>query len=569
MINVNRLCMQCMKERGENEICPFCGYHEDGLQIAPYLAVKTWLMDRYLVGKMMTCDGEGVTYIGWDNVLQSAVLVREYLPGGLCQRVDGVTVRPMPESAEDYARCLTSFLEVNRSLARMRDLSALFPIYDIFELNGTAYAIAEYTESITMREFLHRNGDRLTFDQTRTLLMPAASTLESLHSAGVVHGGISPETMYIGRDGKVRFSGFAGRELRSSRGSLNAGLFAGYAAIEQYGFDGRIGPHTDVYALAGVFYRVISGKDPAEAKARMNQDTVLPASLPADQVPAYAVEALINALQIMPDNRTASVERFRAEFSAAPAVSKKTVVAPVVIPEPIEPEVDEDDYDEYDLDDRVTQKKSKTWLYLLIAMLITFIILGGLFLFLDWQLGLVGIFGDKEAGVSSIVEESEPTVSYIGGPVNSDPAQLVKEVPNYVGKQYPACASLEGSSFEVNPVNVHRVYSDTVAQDTVITQYPAAGTEVAVPAQVVLIVSMGSNKPQAVTPEVLIGQTYGTALATLLDAGYEWENIYVDFSDKSQNFDHIVATANINDKTVTLSLTAPAETPDPFAPDAY
>ena len=179
------------------------------------------------------------------------------------------------------------------------------------------------------------------------------------------------------------------------------------------------------------------------------------------------------------------------------------------------------------------------------------------------------VVGDKEAGVSSIVEESEPTVSYIGGPVNSDPAQLVKEVPNYVGKQYPACASLEGSSFEVNPVNVHRVYSDTVAQDTVITQYPAAGTEVAVPAQVVLIVSMGSNKPKAVTPEVLIGQTYGTALATLLDAGYEWENIYVDFSDKSQNFDHIVATANINDKTVTLSLTAPAETPDPFAPDAY
>lgn len=558
--------MQCMKERGENEICPFCGYREDGLQTTPYLAVKTWLMDRYLVGKIMTGDGEGVTYMGWDNVLQSAVMIREFLPGGLCQRVDSVTVRPMAETGEDYTRCLANFLEVNRGLARMRDLSALFPIYDIFEMNGTAYAIAEYTESITLREFLHRNGDRLTFDQARTLLMPAASTLESLHEAGVVHGGISPETMYIGRDGKVRFSGFAGRELRSSRGSLKAGLYAGYAAMEQYGFDGKIGPHTDVYALAGVFYRVISGRAPADAKERMNQDTVLPASLPVDQVPAYAVEALIHALQIMPDNRTATVEQFRAEFSAAPAVSKKRAVAPApvsTVSAASAPAVSEDYDDEED-----KPKKSKTWLYLLIAMLITLIILGGLFFFLEWQLHLFGLFGDNSPSrpSSSVSDVSDPGNQNMGGLVDSAPAQRMEKTPNYVGQQYPACKSLAASSFEV--VQAFEVYDANAPKGTVVYQWPAANEEVEIPengtAKVTLLVSLGSNQPQPIDGNTLLGKTYGEALADLLSAGYEWENIYVDFSDKAQNFDYTVTSVTINGEKVTLALTAPMEEFDPM-----
>ena len=70
----------------------------------------------------------------------------------------------------------------------MRDLPAVIPVYDIFEANGTGYRISEYAESITFEEFLKRNGNVLTFEQTRSLLMPLSepfrlSTMRALSTA--------------------------------------------------------------------------------------------------------------------------------------------------------------------------------------------------------------------------------------------------------------------------------------------------------------------------------------------------------------------------------------------------
>ena len=72
MQNINDLCMGCMKDNGGAEVCPYCGYHEDALPLAPYLPTKTWLEDRYLVGKLLSSNGEGATYLGWDNVSAGA-----------------------------------------------------------------------------------------------------------------------------------------------------------------------------------------------------------------------------------------------------------------------------------------------------------------------------------------------------------------------------------------------------------------------------------------------------------------------------------------------------------------
>lgn len=536
MINIHHLCMQCMKEHGGADVCPHCGYREDGLQTAPYLPVKTWLLDRYLVGKMATCDGEGVTYIGWDNVLQSAVLIREFLPGGLCQRVGAETVRPAAEYAADYSRCLAAFLDLCRALARMRDLSALFPVYDIFELNGTAYAVSEYTESITLREFLHRNGDALTFEQARTLLMPTVSTLSSLHAADLIHGGISPETLYVGKDGKVRLSGFAGRDLRIARGSLKSGLYAGYAAIEQYGFDGKIGPHTDVYAFAGVFYRVVSGQAPADAKTRMTQDSVIPAAVLGGKVPAYAADALTAALQLMPDNRTATVERFRAELSAAPTVTKDRVSAqPTPVAEPARPATAQK-----------PKAKNKTALYVVIAMLVTLLVLGGLLLLLESQFGFIGLFDKDESAPVSTLQTPSQDHSVPSSPA-SVPEGPTDEVPDVVGRNLAACEKAYPSYVFVEQ---YKVYDGNYAKGAIVSQSPAAGEQIPVGEDaptITVIVNMGSDK--VTPPENVAGMTYGDALVALLDAGYLWDSIETNIGEVP-SFDYVVTKAQFSGTTV-------------------
>lgn len=516
MINTNHLCMECMKNKGEAEICPYCNYRDDGLQTTPYLATKTWLMDRYLVGKVTTFDAEGITYIGWDNILQSPVIVREFFPEGLCVRAEnGLQVTPV--SSADFSQCLGEFLDLHRALGRMRELGALFPVYDIFESNGTAYAVSEYTESITLNEFLHRNRESLTFEQARTLLLPAVATLSALHSADIIHGGISPDTLYVGKDGKLRFGGFAGSQLRFARGALKTGLFAGYAAIEQYGFDGKAGPQTDVYAFAATLYRVLSGAAPMSAKDRVNNDVfVIPATV-QQKMPEHAAEALTNALQLMPDARTATIERFRSEFSATPAIreEKKSTALP--------------------LDDEETpteEPKSKTALYAIIAMLATLVVFLGIFTVVDLTWNVFGVFSSEEASSapSLLVISSQPTPSV------DTQSQLTRKVNNFVGQSYEAAVQ----NFTSYNITVqYRVYSDQYEKGTIISQSPEAGTEIPLESKeaqpVTVVVSLGSGDLKVPT---VSGLTYAQAIEKLWQAGFSYDSISTNV--ENPGYDYVV-----------------------------
>ena len=60
-----------------------------------------------------------------------------------------------------------------------------------------------------LREFLLKSRTGyLSFEQTKSLLMPVVSTVSKLHEMGVFHCGISPNTLRLGRDGKIRLTDF-------------------------------------------------------------------------------------------------------------------------------------------------------------------------------------------------------------------------------------------------------------------------------------------------------------------------------------------------------------------------
>lgn len=82
------------------------------------------------------------------------VTVREFLPKGIAARLEGsVDVHVRERFKPSFDKLKNSFIRLWETISELKNLSAVIPTYDVFELNSTAYAVSEYMETISLREF--------------------------------------------------------------------------------------------------------------------------------------------------------------------------------------------------------------------------------------------------------------------------------------------------------------------------------------------------------------------------------------------------------------------------------
>lgn len=469
MINSDNLCMSCMKEIGTEKQCPYCGFHVDSQQPADYLPVRTVIGNRYLVGKLLEFNGDGATYMGFDLTEREAVNIREYFPIGVAQRDPKMlTVSPAESKEKIFSEHLQSFTELWRKLMRLNGLSALLKVNNIIEGGGTCYVITENIDGITLREHLLRNNSSgyISWEKARPMLMPVLSTLGTLHNSGIVHRGISPNTLIVAPDGKIRITGFSISAVRSSRTDLKEEIFPGYAAFEQYGLEGRQGPGTDVYSFGAVLYRTLIGTDPIDAKERVNNDRLMIPGRFAEQLPAYVINGLVNALQILPDDRIKSVDELRDELSASPnavAAADKMDVEKIRQTQRAEtiPEVDNT---EKRIKAQKKHNRNMTIVAIVTIIVIAIVAIGVCFLLLDSDSG------------------NDPTATAVD--------QEMVEVPSFINKDFEDIMSDKyyTSNFEIQK---QETYSETVEEGIVISQNVAPGSQIGKKSKIILTVSKG------------------------------------------------------------------------------
>ena len=313
MENQEKRCMGCMNPLPEGRSsCGICGYPAAGENPAGYLKVGTPLSDRYICGRALSVSGDATLYIGWDQIAKQPVSIREYLPTDLCQRTETGAVEALEGKEVDYEALRQSFLQHARHLARCRDLAVVTPIYDIFEENGSAYTVGEYAPGTTLKNYMKKKGDRLSWMDARKLFIPFLSSVASCHAAGLYHYAISPDTVVIGSDGRLRLTGFSMPQARMTNSSLKPQLTAGFAASEQYAESGRVTPATDVYGLGATLFWMLSGVTPPDGANRDPEsgDLWLPEEV-VNAMPENVTAALVHALTPSAEERLATVEDLR------------------------------------------------------------------------------------------------------------------------------------------------------------------------------------------------------------------------------------------------------------------
>jgi serine/threonine protein kinase len=154
-------------------------------------------------------------------------------------------------------------------------------------------------------------------DEAADLVMQAGEALEHAYKKGVLHGNLSPDSIWVEEDGHVQVTGFGVRQILDLLQVRLKQADSPYLAPER-----RAGQpadaRADVYSLAAILYGLLARRAPVVIQGR-----VLPAGRFNPDTPAAMDSVVVKALSQDPADRYPDVRSFVAALGAV-------VLAPVI-----------------------------------------------------------------------------------------------------------------------------------------------------------------------------------------------------------------------------------------------
>jgi len=207
-------------------------------------------------------------------------------------------------------------------------------IYDFGETpDGLIYLAMEFIEGEPLTEVLEREG-ALPLPRATAIFLQTADALQAAHDLGIVHRDLKPDNiMLTGRKGggdtvKVVDFGIAKAVGGDEAGQkvTKTGLVVGtpeFMSPEQLSGD-KLDGRSDLYSLALVFYRMLTGGLPFQAtsvqetmiKRLTDEPKALAAARPDLSFPAGLQPVLDTALARTPMERYQTVTKFAADVAA-------------------------------------------------------------------------------------------------------------------------------------------------------------------------------------------------------------------------------------------------------------
>ena len=298
------------------------------------LPIGSSLME-YRLDSVLGVGGFGITYLGHDTLLEKDVAIKEYFPSAAVSRgADQSVTLTGPDMGEEYQTGLERFLKEARTLAGFSHPN-IVRVNRYFKANGTGYMVMDYEEGESLKAWLKRNPQP-PMDSIKALLAPLLDGIEKVHATGFLHRDIKPDNIFVRAAGDPVLIDFgSARSAAGQTRTLTTLVTPGYAPFEQYSSGSAQGPWTDIYALGGVLFYAVTGRNPPDAIARMKGDSLdqllAPAKVHYDE---QFLGAISWAMAVDEKRRPQSIPDWRErvlgppEVLAPPEATKR--VAPIV-----------------------------------------------------------------------------------------------------------------------------------------------------------------------------------------------------------------------------------------------
>ena len=282
----------------------------------PAALPKGHRIGEYEIVRVLGAGGFGITYLAFDHQLDGPVALKEYFPAEAARRGPGRGVAPSTTASRAlFIWGLDRFIDEARSLHRLRHPNVV-RAHRYVQTHGTAYIVMEYVEGQSLQQVL-RERRRLTPDAWRRWLDPLLDGLSHVHGHGYLHRDLKPANIMIrSADGTPVLIDFGAARMAARDRTHTQVLTPGYAPLEQYSREGTQGPPTDIYALAAVSYRVLTGERLSSAPDRVLDDDYEPLANCIVGADRRWLAAIDHGLALRPEDRPQTVPAWTAAMRA-------------------------------------------------------------------------------------------------------------------------------------------------------------------------------------------------------------------------------------------------------------
>lgn len=291
------------------------------------LEEKVLLKDRYRIEKFLGSNGFSITYEAFDTFREQRVAIKEFYPEAMVERNqnDKLTVSLSRYAHEnDFIQMKEHVIKEAKLLIQLYPLKGIANIITFFEENQTVYVVAEYVEGLALPDYMKKiHKPKIMMRDAVKLLKTVTGALDDAHKKGIVHGRIHPTLIRVTKEGEAVLQGFCDPMQDAALEVFEDTdvRVAGYAPVEQYVDQGSFGAETDIYAIAAVFYELVTGHKVPAFYERLSEenpegrDILMPPAYYNGTIMDYQSKALIKALSIYHFDRYHSLSEFAEAVS--------------------------------------------------------------------------------------------------------------------------------------------------------------------------------------------------------------------------------------------------------------
>ena len=207
---------------------------------------------KYCILELVGEGAMGVVYKARDSVLDRTV-----------------AIKVMNESIARQDDLRQRFLHEAQAAASLQHPNVVC-IYDLGDLDGHLYIAMEFVDGIDLEKLLEM-GQPLSLQAKLDIMIDVLTGLTFAHKRGIIHRDIKPANIRVTEEGRAKIMDFGVAHLASSSMTTTGSLLGtpSFMAPEQV-TEGKTTPGTDIFAVGGVLYQLLTNLKPFEGPTLQN-----------------------------------------------------------------------------------------------------------------------------------------------------------------------------------------------------------------------------------------------------------------------------------------------------------